>query len=201
MARRLEASMCAGEGSPELEMWQGSIHGTSFRALRADNCGLFLLTSSWLSEALLATSRGTMRGYIVTVKYLALSGAVQYYPWLNQTMQNYEYGLFWLFAFRVLYLCIHSLFIPVVLSSFLTLLTFLVAAQAPSHRDTLPPRLVPCPNGVHEASWSSCLLFSSLCARSSRCCCSYKNILSRVYVATIWDGCWIDNWIYWITHS
>jgi hypothetical protein len=23
----------------------------------------------------------------------------------------------------------------------------------------------------------------------------------RAYVATIWDGYWIDNWIYWITHS
>jgi hypothetical protein len=29
-----------------------------------------------------------------------------------------------------------------------------------------------------------------------------KYIYSRAYsVATISDGCWIDNWIYWVTHS
>jgi hypothetical protein len=28
-----------------------------------------------------------------------------------------------------------------------------------------------------------------------------SNILSRVCVATIKDEYWIDNWIYWITHS
>jgi hypothetical protein len=30
---------------------------------------------------------------------------------------------------------------------------------------------------------------------------SVKNVLSRVCAATIIDEYWIDNWIYWITHS
>jgi hypothetical protein len=70
--------------------------------------------------------------------------------------------------------------------------TLLYAILYKQYYYNVDPKIICC--AIEKCSWSDTLQCTSLIITENR-----SNILSRVYVATIYKtGYWIDSWIYWI---